>query len=440
MRLRELLVVALLILGLAQILKGDVIVLRDGRKLEGKIIKETGESITVKVKYGEVVVPKRNIASIEKGLTSLEEYQKKAAEAEDTAKAHFDLGQWCQQKGLREESKKEYTKALEKDPTYAPAGKALGYEEVEGKWLPPDDAKKARGLVKFEGKWISKEDHDGILAERDSKKQEELRKKYNVGSKFFVAERKICVLVTDLPEEERKKLLAVAQAVYADMESRFGKYFIKKHDWPLLIFAFNERDGFRKKMKEDGIENATEAYGYYSGAKRTSYIFKCFSPSTERMLQHEFTHQVHIERMMKPGRSNRSKAWIFEGLAEFNEGRVFKNDKLGKPEPHRINLAYTKQAIKDGKQISLEKLLAVESLTEIHGSDFDSEECYCAYGQVWALVYYLLEGNKGKHRTKFEQFMKKDINGEGSIDEFKRIFGSLDKFQKDFESFIQRLK
>jgi hypothetical protein len=145
--------------------------------------------------------------------------------------------------------------------------------------------------------------------------------------------------------------------------------------------------------------------------------------------------------MMKPGRSSRSKAWVFEGLAEFNEGRFFKKGKLGKPVPHHTNLAYTKQAIKDSKLIPLEKLLAAESLTDLHGSNFDSEECYRAYGQVWALVYYLLEGNGGRHRTKFERFMKKDINGEGSIEEFKRIFGSdLGKFQKDFEKFIQRLR
>jgi hypothetical protein len=430
-----------LVLGLARASRADVVVFRDGRKLEGKIIKETEESLTLRVKYGEVVVPKRDVSSIERGPTSLEVYKKKTTEADNTAKARFELGQWCRQKGLDEEARKEYRKALEIDPTYAPAGRALGYEKVKGKWLSPDDARKARGLVKFEGKWISREDRDGMLAERDAKKQVELRKKYNVGPEFFVAERKVCVLVTDLPEDERKKLLAVAQAVYADMEKRFGKYFIKKHDWPLVTFVFSKREDFRKRMKDDGLEVVAEAYGYYSGAKRTSYAFRCSSPSTERMVQHEFTHQVHVERMMKPGRSSRSKAWLFEGLAEFNEGRVFKDGKLGKPVPHRTNLNHVRQALRDGKLIPLEKVLAAEKLTDLHGSNFDGEECYRAYGQVWALVYYLLEGNGGRHRARFERFMKKDLGGEGSLEEFKRIFGSdLDKFQGNFEKFIRGLR
>ncbi len=441
MRFCQIIVTAVITLGSAYPVFADAVVFRDGRKLEGKIVKETEESLTLRVKYGEVVVPKRDIASVERGPTALEEYRKKAAEAGETAKARYELGQWCRQKGLDEEAKKEYGKALEIDSSYAPAGKALGYEKVEGRWLSPDEAKRARGLVKFEGKWVSKEDRDGILAERDSKKQVELRKKYNVGPEFFVSERKVCVLITDLPEDERKKLLAAAQAVYADMKERFEKFFIKKHDWPLVTYAFGKRDDFRKRLKDDGIEEGAEAYGYYSGAKRTSYVFKCFSPTTERMLQHEFTHQVHIERMMKPGRSSRSRAWLFEGLAEFNEGRTFKDGKLGKPEPHHGNLAYARKALQDGNMIPLEKLLAAEKFTDLHGTDFNSEECFRAYGQAWALVYYLLEGDGGRHRTKFERFMKKDIEGEGSLEEFKRIFGSdLAKFQKNFEKFIRSLK
>jgi hypothetical protein len=440
-RLRGALTAAVLILGLARLCAADVIVFRDGRRLEGKIVGETEESLTVQVKYGEVVVPKRNVASIEKGPTSLEEYEKKSAAVEDDAKAHFELGQWCEQKGLEEEAKKEYLKALQGDPAYAPAGRALGYENVEGKWLSPDEAKKARGLVEFEGKWMPEKDRDGILAERDAEKQDELRKKYNVGPEFFVAERKVCVLISDLPEDERKKLLAIAQAVYADIESRFGKFFVKKHDWPLVTFAFSKRDDFRKRMKDEGIEEAEEAYGYYAGPKRASYLFKCPLPGTEQMLQHEFTHQVHVERMMKPGRSRRSKAWVFEGLAEYYEGRDFKDGKLGKPAPHIMNLAHVKQALNEGKLIPLDKLLDAEKLTDLHGTDYNCEECFRAYGQAWALVYYLIEGNGGANRAKFERFFKKDVEGEGTPEEFKRIFGGdLDKFQKDFEKFVRQLK
>ena len=90
-RLCRVLIAAALVLGLARTSGADVVVFRDGRRLEGKIVKETEESLTLRVKYGEVVVPKRDVASIERGPTSLEEYKKKTTEAEDTAKARFEL-------------------------------------------------------------------------------------------------------------------------------------------------------------------------------------------------------------------------------------------------------------------------------------------------------------------------------------------------------------
>jgi len=419
----------------------DTVIFKDGRKLEGKIIKETETSVKLKVKYGEVDIPKSRIGEIKRGPTVLDEYEKKAASLEDSAKAHFELGKWCREKELDQEAKKHFRRALELDRTYSPAGEALGYEEVEGKWLSPEEAKKARGLVKFEGKWIEKEKHEQILAERDSKKQEELRKKYKVGPEFFIMTRSNCILVSDLILDERKRMLKVMEAVYGAIESRFKNLFIKKHDWPLLVFVFRNREDYKRRVKDDGLDGAVEAYGFYSGKHKTSYVFRWPSPSTESLLQHEFTHQVYVERMMIPGPGIRAHAWIFEGVAEYYEGLEFKNGKLGKARPHRMNLGYARHAAKEGKLIPLEKMLEAEKLSDLFEGDYDSQECLTAYGQAWATVYYLLEGEGGKHRSKFERFLKKDLKGEGTLDEFKRIFGrDLDGFQKKLVDFINNLK
>jgi hypothetical protein len=418
----------------------DVIVFRDGRTIEGKIIKETDERITLKVRYGEVEILRSKIAEIKRGPTAYEQYEKKAKKVESTAQAHYKLGLWCVEKELREEAKKHHRKALEIDPAFAPAGKALGYEKVEGKWLSPDEAKKARGLVKFEGKWIPKEERDQILAERDGKKQDELRKKYEVGPDFFIASRKNFILVANLPEKKRKKLLEAAGALYNSMKERFGTLFVKKHDWPLVIFAFGKRDDYKERVKKDGLDEAVECHGYYSGKKKRAYIFDCASPDLVHMLLHEFTHQIYVERMMKWGPGIRSRAWIFEGLAEYHEGHDVKDGKLGKPKPHQMNLYRAKAAAREGKLIPIEKVIEADQLTELF-EEYNSEECYNTYAQVWAMAYYLLEGDKGRHKAKFERFMKKDLRGEGTPEEFKRIFGSdLAKFQGRLEKFLKGFK
>ncbi len=439
MNLRTPALISILVLLALGTVRADVIVLRDGRSLEGKIIKETDETLTLRLKYGEVEISKSHIIEIRRGLTALDKYKKKAAKVENTAQAHYELGQWCAGKELREEAKKHYGKALEIDPSFSLAGKALGYEKAGGKWLPPDEAKKARGLVKFEGKWIPKEERDARLAERDGKKQEEFRKEYGVGPAFFVSKRKNFILVCNLPEKKRKELIEAAGALYAAHSERFKELFVKGRNWPLVIFAFSNREEYREWVKKEGLEKAVDCFGFYSGRKQRAYLFEGASPDVVHMLLHEFTHQIYVERMMERGA--RSNAWIFEGFAEFFEGHDIKDGRLGKSKPHITNRYTAKNAAKEGKLIPIEKMIAADQISELFGGEYSAQECYIAYAQAWAMVYYLLEGDGGKHRTKFMRFMKKDLRGEGTPEEFKRIFGSdLDKFQNRLKRFLKGLK
>ncbi len=417
----------------------DVVVLKDGRRLEGKIVKETEDTVTLRGKYGEVEISRDEIAAIERGPTSLEEYRRRASQVKGTAEAHYELGRWCMEKGLKTEAGKHYREALKIDPAYSPAGKALGYEEVDGKWLSPDEAKKARGLVEFEGKWITKEERDRILQEQDASKQEELRKKYDVGPGFFVARRKHFVLVSDLPQEKRKELLEAAHALYATVKERFGKLFVKGRNWRLAVFAFSSRKGFQERVKKDGKEKGANCYGFYAGSLQRAYVFVCSAPDIVHMLFHECTHQIYVERMM--GRGNSSCGWLFEGMAEYFEGHDVKGEKLCKVQPHAGNLRVFQWALQQDKLIPLEKMIATEDLNDLFGDDYASEDSMVAYAQAWAMVYYFLEGEKGKYRRRFERFMRKDMEGKGNAAEFKRIFGSdLEKIQSRIVKFIEGLQ
>lgn len=420
----------------AAALYADVIVLKNGNEIEGKIIGETEDRVVLKTSYGQIELAKSQITEIRRAPTAFEEYEKKAKEVEKTAQAHYDLAKWCEGKELRKEAMKHYGKALEIDPAFAPAGQALGYEKVEGKWLSPDDAKIAKGLVKFEGKWVKKEEKEKIIDGRDEKKQKELRKEYEVGDKFFVAERTDLTLVTDLPEKKRKELIDAAGALHDAIKERFGKLFRKERDWPLVIFAFEKRDDFKERVKKDGLEDAVECHGYYSGKNKRSYIFECASPDTVHMLLHEFTHQIYVERMLKGGA--RSQAWIFEGLAEYYEGHDMEEGGLCKAKPHRINCYRAKQLAKKDTLFPMEEMIKADQLTELF-EEYDTEECFDAYAQAWAFVYYLLEGDKGKHRPKFIRFMKKDLQGEGTPEEFKKVFGNLDKFKNGLAKYLKGL-
>jgi hypothetical protein len=64
-----------------------------------------------------------------------QDYEEKKAHATQNAQGQFELGKWCDMKGLREEAVKAYERAVEIDPEFEPARKALGHKMVRGRWV-----------------------------------------------------------------------------------------------------------------------------------------------------------------------------------------------------------------------------------------------------------------------------------------------------------------
>jgi tetratricopeptide (TPR) repeat protein len=63
-----------------------------------------------------------------------EQYEEKRMQAPQNAKGQYELGRWCEQHKLKEEAIKAYERAIEIDPEFEPARKALGHKKVLGRW------------------------------------------------------------------------------------------------------------------------------------------------------------------------------------------------------------------------------------------------------------------------------------------------------------------
>lgn len=127
-------VIVLLVLAPAAF--GDLIHLRNGRTLEGEIVSRTDESITLKMKHGNVEIFKSQIKEIEKKPLPAEVYKQKAAAlTANDVDGHYILALWCKMRGLDA----EYSLALEKviaiSPDHAAARRALGFVRKGGKWV-----------------------------------------------------------------------------------------------------------------------------------------------------------------------------------------------------------------------------------------------------------------------------------------------------------------
>ncbi|MEE2882496.1 MAG: hypothetical protein VYD70_02115 [Planctomycetota bacterium] len=103
-------VLLLVFLMLSGVSWADIVYLKDGRKLEGKILSETDKEIKIEIQFGRsragMTVARKDIARIERGALPDEEFRKRleALDLADLA-GHQALIEWCQQKKLLDQAK-----------------------------------------------------------------------------------------------------------------------------------------------------------------------------------------------------------------------------------------------------------------------------------------------------------------------------------------------
>ena len=153
-------------------LEADILFLESGGKIEGKILLEDAEKITIKSSAGIVTFARSDIKSIVYMETAREVYEKKrAALARDDIEGHFKLGLWCQKEGLASEAQDEFRLVLGLDGEHKGAREALGYKRYEGKWMTEEEVMEAKGYKLYRGKWVSAEEFAALEKTRGREKQ-----------------------------------------------------------------------------------------------------------------------------------------------------------------------------------------------------------------------------------------------------------------------------
>ncbi|MBI1851406.1 MAG: hypothetical protein HYR85_13785 [Planctomycetes bacterium] len=148
----------------------DTVTFKDGRIMEGKVVSQDDENITLKTQFGTQKIARRDVAKVEKGETALDEYQKRRdALKSDDLEGHLKLALWCKENKLTGQAKDLYRMVLVLEPNQPIANKELGNIQYNGTWYSPADLdkvkeseNKAKGLVKYKGQWMPKEDVDKL--------------------------------------------------------------------------------------------------------------------------------------------------------------------------------------------------------------------------------------------------------------------------------------
>jgi len=149
-------------------LLADTFVMKDGRRIDGKLKSETADVIVVDTAIGVIELKKADLVERIVGRSPREEYaarEKAAKSAED----FFQLGEYAGENKLKTLATKAYKRAVELDKNHAGARRALGHVQYKGEWMTPEerdvrmkadeDAEMAaRGLVKWNERWVTPEE------------------------------------------------------------------------------------------------------------------------------------------------------------------------------------------------------------------------------------------------------------------------------------------
>lgn len=436
----------------------DVILLREGGKLRGKILSESPEKVVLTTQYHTThTVYREDIQSIFRALGPEDQYRrllkKLEANPNATGDEYFQLGLFCEKNSsIKGYAKGLFEKAIALDPNHPGARGKLGYILFEGKWVTLADLERAR-------KKAEEEEREKIRKWEEWKKaQEELRKRQKTTEtpkntpeppgqkKSGIYEKHLGMFRYD--EQDRPWQQAyVYTSKYYRIKSNTKLEYIKVYAQVLDQFFDIFRKVFRyqsipKRKSEIWIyANRKEfldrtgkgtALGFYSLQTRrvTTYHGRWGKDTnTFTVLAHECTHQFqHL--VLGTTSFWKTPIWVIEGLAVFLSTVDLEGKKVkigGIPKDRLLPL---QRMIRRNKYISIKELIRTpqRNFTGTH------------YAHAWGLIYWMVY-TSSRNKKIFMRIWDKCSSGGMSVKEFEEIIKvDVDKWEAVWKGWILKLK
>lgn len=214
----------------------DVLELRDGRLVEGVVVRD-GDVYVVHSRFGATEVPVADVKTREERPdldTQIREHLARL-DPDDTANRAL-LAQWLVKVGREDEGIAMAEAIVEEDPENAVAHEVLGHIRHQGVWRTPDAAKRAEGLEKHGDRWYTPQEWANV---QGTEREEAL-----------AAERKAW-----LEAKRREVNTAVRLMLSPDAKLRARgretlQRLAREHDDPSLVELAGNVDAYVEKLAE----------------------------------------------------------------------------------------------------------------------------------------------------------------------------------------------
>ncbi len=204
---------------------------------------------------------------------------------------------------------------------------------------------------------------------------------------------------------------------------------------PIIIFTSKETfDDYQRRGNNPPLP--PQVPGIYEYAKKRVVFYHGRMKGTKsfpvEVILHEAVHQiVHYHFRMRSDQHDRPLSlWFQEGLATYFE--QYKHDDLGRavvePSLPSPRLAALKESIKRQDLPPLRELMAMDidqiwahwnaPASSAEEQDRKMRYAELCYGEAWALVHFLRHGAGGKYRRLFDEYFKRELEGQGGKETF----------------------
>ncbi len=204
----------------------------------------------------------------------------------------------------------------------------------------------------------------------------------------------------------RHKDAAVAARVGANLEAlhaAFFKYFrasltARIPFAPLEAVVVASPAEYEALARNVAKAGSIQTDGFYHPKSK----FLMLKNSSPMVAIHEGAHQLlHASGIQ----SDIGDTWTSEGLAElFAAG--FKDGQVNPGPPHLLRLSGYRMAKEKKMLRPLRELVSFGNETNFLQKGYTQDQMSVAYDQFWALVHFLLQGEGGKNREKFFDFLQ----------------------------------
>jgi tetratricopeptide (TPR) repeat protein len=196
---------------------------------------------------------------------------------------------------------------------------------------------------------------------------------------------------------------------------------------PTTVIVFKDQNAYKPF-------NPSRAAGYFQPGEDVNYITLTAGTRGEDNNPYAVIFHEYVHLLVKNNVSPNAPAWLNEGLAEFYSNlEVVKDGKAADIGKHITDhILY----LREQKLLPLRTLFAVD-----HSSPHYNEQSKRGvfYAQSWALVHYLMFGQKGQRQPQLNRYLELVGKGVNQQESFQAAFGAdIETIEKELRDYIGR--